>query len=207
MQNDNYSSELLEKTVDEFASLPGIGRRSALRLALHMMKLPVENVARFTGTITKMRQDLKYCRICHMISDEDTCSYCRDKSRDAGLICVVESIKDVISIENTGNYKGLYHVLGSIISPMDGVGPSDLPIDELVARASSDQVREVILALNTTPEGEMTAFYIFRKLSSAHVAVSCIARGVGFGDEIEYADEMTLGRSIENRQIFKPNSF
>lgn len=204
MAYNRYSSELLEKAVDEFASLPGVGRKTALRFALHMMNQPVENVARFSGSILRMRNDLRHCSICNMISDTDVCSICGDKSRDGSVICVVESIRDVLSIENTGKYRGLYHVLGAIISPMDGIGPSDLPIQELVERASADNVKEIILALSTSPEGETTSFYLFKKLSAVDVKISAIARGIGFGDDLEYADEMTLGKSIENRQDFNP---
>lgn len=204
MSLKRYSSELLEKAVDEFASLPGIGRKTALRLALHIMRQPVENVERFSGAFLRMRKELKYCRHCNMISDSDVCGICSDSGRDRSIICVVESIRDVLSIENTGRYRGLYHVLGAIISPMDGIGPSDLPVEELVARASSDEVMEVVLALSTSPEGETTSFYLFKKLSSLPVKVSTIARGIGFGDDLEYADEMTLGKSIENRQLFNP---
>lgn len=195
---------MLEKAVDEFASLPGVGRKTALRFALHMMNQPVENVARFSGSILRMRNDLRHCSICNMISDTDVCSICGDRSRDGSVICVVESIRDVLSIENTGKYRGLYHVLGAIISPMDGIGPSDLPIQELVERASADNVKEIILALSTSPEGETTSFYLFKKLSAVDVKISAIARGIGFGDDLEYADEMTLGKSIENRQDFNP---
>lgn len=204
MAYNRYSSELLEKAVDEFASLPGVGRKTALRFALHMMNQPVENVARFSGSILRMRNDLRHCSICNMISDTDVCSICGDRSRDGSVICVVESIRDVLSIENTGKYRGLYHVLGAIISPMDGIGPSDLPIQELVERASADNVKEIILALSTSPEGETTSFYLFKKLSAVNVKISAIARGIGFGDDLEYADEMTLGKSIENRQDFNP---
>ena len=204
MAYNRYSSELLEKAVDEFASLPGVGRKTALRFALHMMNQPVENVTRFSGSILRMRNDLRHCSICNMISDTDVCSICGDRSRDGSVICVVESIRDVLSIENTGKYRGLYHVLGAIISPMDGIGPSDLPIQELVERASADNVKEIILALSTSPEGETTSFYLFKKLSAVDVKISAIARGIGFGDDLEYADEMTLGKSIENRQDFNP---
>ena len=199
MAYNRYSSELLEKAVDEFASLPGVGRKTALRFALHMMNQPVENVARFSGSILRMRNDLRHCSICNMISDTDVCSICGDRSRDGSVICVVESIRDVLSIENTGKYRGLYHVLGAIISPMDGIGPSDLPIQELVERASADNVKEIILALSTSPEGETTSFYLFKKLSAVDVKISAIARGIGFGDELEYADELTIAHAIHNR--------
>lgn len=217
---ENYPSKLLEDAVDAISSLPGVGRRSALRLALHLLKQPQENVHHFTSAIDRLRDDVMYCRICRMISDEETCSICSDRSRDHRTICVVESVRDVMSIENTGQYHGVYHVLGGIISPINGVGPSDLTIRELVARVA-DLVSpeglfeadapgidgapvEVILALSGDVEGETTAFYIYRQISQYGVKVSSLARGLGFGDNLEYADELTLGRSIVNRQIFKP---
>ena len=203
MFKQNYSSVLLEKAVDEFASLPGIGRKSALRLALHLLKQPQENIQRFGNSFIELRKGVRYCRICNMISDSDICSVCSDTSRDKSIICVVESIRDVLSIENTQQYRGLYHVLGGIISPMDGVGPGDLPIKELVDRASSQDVKEVILALSTSMEGETTSFYLYKKLSTLPVKISTIARGVGFGDDLECTDELTLGKSIENRHLFK----
>lgn len=204
---DKYPSKLLEDAVDAISSLPGVGRRSALRLALHLLKQPQENVHHFTSAIDRMRDDVKYCRTCMMISDDDICSICSDRSRDHMTICVVESVRDVMSIENTGQYHGVYHVLGGIISPINGVGPSDLTIRELVSRieqlASSEGV-EVILALSGDVEGETTSFYIYRQISRYGVKVSSLARGLGFGDDLEYADELTLGRSIVNRQLFKP---
>lgn len=199
---ENYPSRLLEDAVDAISSLPGIGRRSALRLALHLLKQPQENVHHFTSAINHLRDDVKYCRSCMMISDDEVCSICADRSRDHRTICVVESVRDVMSIENTGQYHGVYHVLGGIISPIDGVGPSDLTIRELVTRAADAD--EVILALSGDVEGETTAFYIYRQISASGVKVSSLARGLGFGDDLEYADELTLGRSIVNRQIFKP---
>ncbi|MDR3246134.1 MAG: recombination mediator RecR [Prevotellaceae bacterium] len=195
-------SKLLSAAVDEMASLPGIGRKTALRLALHLLKQPEENVERFGNAFIKMRKELYRCEICNNISDTQVCSVCSDKSRDDSMICVVESIREVMSIENTLQYNGLYHVLGGIISPMEGIGPADLKIDSLVERASNENVREVILALSTTMEGETTGFYLYKKLSQCEVDVSIIARGVSFGDEIEYTDEITLGRSIKNRQPF-----
>ncbi|MBR5564498.1 MAG: recombination protein RecR [Bacteroidales bacterium] len=206
---ENYPSKLLEDAVDAISSLPGVGRRSALRLALHLLKQPVENVHHFTMAIDRLRDDVKYCRHCRMISDDDICSICADRSRDHSLICVVESVRDVMSIENTGQYRGVYHVLGGIISPINGVGPSDLTIKELVSRVASEQddmstaPAEVILALSGDVEGETTSFYIYRQLSQFNVKVSTLARGLGFGDDLEYADELTLGRSIVNRQPFK----
>lgn len=203
---ENYPSKLLEDAVDAISSLPGVGRRSALRLALHLLKQPAENVHHFTSAIDRMRDDVRYCRICRMISDEETCSICGDKSRDRNTICVVESVRDVMSIENTGQYHGVYHVLGGIISPINGIGPSDLTIAELVERVKGPEgaQTEVILALSGDVEGETTSFYIYRQISQYGVKVSALARGLGFGDDLEYADELTLGRSIANRQLFKP---
>ena len=211
---ENYPSVLLEEAVDAISSLPGVGRRSALRLALHLLKQPVENVHHFTSSIARLRDEVRHCRHCMMISDDDECAICADRSRDHRTICVVESVRDVMSIENTGQYHGVYHVLGGIISPINGVGPSDLTVRELVARvaamagaeadASADTQPEVILALSGDVEGETTAFYIYRQISGYGVRVSSLARGLGFGDDLEYADELTLGRSIVNRQIFRP---
>lgn len=203
MFRQNYSSSLLEKAVEEFASLPGVGRKSALRLALHLLKQPQENVERFGNAFIALRKGVKYCSVCNMISDNDICSICSNHSRDKSIICVVESIRDVLSIENTQQYNGLYHVLGGIISPIDGVGPSDLPIARLVERVQEGEVKEVILALSTSMEGETTSFYLYKKLSGTGVRISTIARGVGFGDDLEYTDELTLGKSIENRHLFK----
>ena len=199
---DNYPSKLLGEAVDDISSLPGVGRRSALRLALHLLKQPAENVHHFTSAINHLRDDVKYCRQCMMISDQDVCSICSDRSRDHRTICVVESVRDVMSIENTGQYHGVYHVLGGIISPINGIGPSDLRIRELVQRSADAD--EIILALSGDVEGETTAFYIYRQISASGVKVSSLARGLGFGDDLEYADELTLGRSIVNRQVFKP---
>lgn len=199
---ENYPSKLLEEAVDAISTLPGIGRRSALRLALHLLKQPQENVHHFASAVKNLRDEVKYCRTCRMIADEDICSICADRSRDHKTICVVESVRDVMSIENTGQYHGVYHVLGGIISPINGVGPSDLTIRELVERVP--EADEVILALSGDVEGETTAFYIYRQIAHSGVKVSSLARGLGFGDDLEYADELTLGRSIINRQIFKP---
>lgn len=199
---ENYPSKLLEEAVDAISTLPGIGRRSALRLALHLLKQPQENVHHFASAVKNLRDEVKYCRTCRMIADEDICSICADRSRDHKTICVVESVRDVMSIENTGQYHGVYHVLGGIISPINGVGPSDLTIRELVERVP--EADEIILALSGDVEGETTAFYIYRQIAHSGVKVSSLARGLGFGDDLEYADELTLGRSIINRQIFKP---
>ena len=200
---ENYPSKLLEEAVDAISTLPGVGRRSALRLALHLLKQPAENVHHFTSAIDRLRDDVKYCNTCMMLSDNDTCSICSDRSRDHKTICVVESVRDVMSIENTGQYHGVYHVLGGIISPINGVGPSDLTIRQLVSRVAENNPAEVILALSGDVEGETTSFYIYRQLSQYGVKVSSLARGLGFGDDLEYADELTLGRSIANRQPFK----
>ena len=212
---EQYPSKLLEEAVDAISSLPGVGRRSALRLALHLLKQPQENVHHFTSAISHLRDDVRYCRECMMISDEDICAICSDRTRDHRTICVVESVRDEMSIENTGQYRGVYHVLGGIISPINGVGPSDIRIRELVSRVadlmspealfeSDAREAEVILALSGDVEGETTSFYIYRQIASYGVKVSSLARGLGFGDDLEYADELTLGRSIVNRQIFKP---
>ena len=210
---ENYPSRLLEDAVDAISSLPGVGRRSALRLALHLLKQPQENVHHFTSAVNNLRDEVKYCRECMMISDGDVCSICCDRSRDHSTICVVESVRDVMSIENTGQFHGVYHVLGGIISPINGVGPSDLTLRQLIDRiaalvaGNADSVEpsvEVILALSGDVEGETTSFYIYRQISRFPVKVSSLARGLGFGDDLEYADELTLGRSIINRQIFKP---
>lgn len=196
---DNYSSKLLEQAVDELAKLPGIGRRTALRLALHLLKQDVNDVEILGETIIKLRQEIKHCDICHNISDSERCSICSDSNRDQGIICVVQDIRDVMAIENTGQFKGVYHVLGGLISPLDGIGPSDLSIDELFDRLKEDETKELIMALNPTVEGDTTNFFIYRKLKDNNIKITTIARGVAIGDELEYADEVTLGRSIANR--------
>lgn len=209
MNRENYPSKLLEDAVDAISSLPGVGRKSALRLALHLLRQPEENVHHFTSAINDFRDNVRYCRECKMICDDDQCSICGDKSRNHRQICVVENVRDVMSVENTGQYHGVYHVLGGIISPIAGTGPSDLTIKDLVDRVASlksnseDNV-EVILALSGDVEGETTSFYIYRQLERFDITVSALARGLGFGDGLEYADELTLGRSIINRQIFRP---
>ena len=197
MFRNNLSSSLLSNAVEELTALPGIGRKSALRFALHLLNQPRENVERFSKAIIRMREEIKYCSICNMISDTPICSVCSDNRRDSTLVCV-------LSIENTGEFKGVYHVLGGIISPMDGGSPSDLSIDSLVNRVESGSVEEVFLALSTTMEGETTSYYIYKKIGRFPIKVSTIARGVGFGDELEFTDEVTLGRSITNRQPFIP---
>ena len=204
---ETYPSVLLTEAVDAISSLPGVGRRSALRLALHLLKQPAENVHHFTDAVNRLRDEVRYCRECRMISDGEVCSICSDTRRNRLEICVVESVRDVMSIEATGQYHGLYHVLGGIISPLAGVGPSDLTIKELVSRLGAmdnPSEAEVILALSGDVEGETTAFYIYRQIASTGVKVTSLARGLGFGDDLEYADSLTLGRSIANRQVFKP---
>ena len=193
----------MEKSVQEFSKLPGIGRKTALRLVLNLLRRDEDDVLQFTETIARMRQEVKHCHVCHNISDNDVCPICSDPRRDASTICVVENIQDVMAVENTQQYQGLYHVLGGVISPMDGVGPADLEIDSLVERVREGGVKEVILALSSTMEGDTTNFYIFRKLAPfTDVKLSIIARGISVGDELEYTDEVTLGRSILNRTPF-----
>lgn len=194
-----YPSQLLEKAVAEFSKLPGIGRKTALRLVLHLLRQPVDVVEGFTQALSTLRTDVKYCKVCHNISDTDVCPICSDPHRDSSTICVVENIRDVMAVENTQQYRGLYHVLGGIISPMDGIGPNDIEVESLVQRVAAGGVKEVILALSSTMEGDTTNFYISRKLSGYDVALSVIARGISVGDELEYTDEVTLGRAILNR--------
>jgi recombination protein RecR len=204
--NQQYPSQLLEKAVSEFSRLPGIGRKTALRLVLHLLRQPAEDVEQFASAVTRMKQEVKYCRVCHNISDTDVCSICNDHRRDGSIVCVVENIQDVMAIENTQQYHGLYHVLGGIISPMDGIGPSDIEIASLVERVEAGGIQEVILALSSTMEGDTTNFYISRKLEGTGVKLSIIARGISVGDELEYTDEVTLGRSILNRTPFDGKS-
>ena len=197
-----YPSQLLEKAVQEFSKLPGIGRKTALRLVLYQLRQDPEDVQAFVEAIGKMKQEVHYCQRCHNICDSDLCPVCADTRRDASMICVVESIQDVMAVEYTQQYTGLYHVLGGVISPMDGIGPADLEIESLVKRVEEEDIHEVILALSSTMEGDTTNFYIFRKLSPYNIKLSIIARGIPVGDELEYADEVTLGRSILNRTPF-----
>jgi recombination protein RecR len=189
----------LENAVNEFSKLPGIGRKSALRLVLHLLRQETEEVKAFGNSLIQLRTEIKHCKSCHNISDTETCNICSNPSRNESVICVVENIRDVMSIENTHQFNGLYHVLGGIISPMDGIGPSELEIDSLVERVDSGKVIEVILALSTTMEGDTTNFYIYRKLKGREIKISTLARGVSIGDELEYTDEITLGRSLMNR--------
>lgn len=201
MMEEAYPSKLLEKAVAEFSKLPGIGRKTSLRLVLDMLRRPEEEVSVFANALTDMRSNIKYCQVCHNISDTDICPICADRQRDASTICVVENIRDVMAVEHTQQYRGLYHVLGGIISPMDGIGPSDIEVDSLVERVAKGGVKEVILALSSTMEGDTTNFYISRKLSGYDVVVSVIARGISVGDELEYTDEVTLGRALLNRTV------
>ena len=212
---NNYPSILLSDAVEQMASLPGVGRKTALRLVLHLLRQSDRDVEAFTAALSKLKQDVKYCKVCHTISDQEVCPICQSHSRDKHTVCVVENVQDVMSIENTGQYNGLYHVLGGIISPMDGVGPSDIEIDSLIERVKNNDIREIILALPTTMEGDTTNFYIYKRLQNqidslpfregmgVGLKISQIARGVAIGNEIEYTDEITLGRSIVNRIEFK----
>lgn len=199
----HYPSKLLENAVDEFSRLPGIGKKTALRLVLHLLRQPTNDVNRFSESIKILKNEVKYCRECNSISDTDTCSICSSPRRNSSVICVVETIKDVMSIEATSQYNGLYYVLGGLISPMDGVGPADLKIDGLVNKIAVGTVREVIMALSATMEGDTTNFYLYKKIKQFNVDVTAIARGVAFGDGLEYADEITLGRAIVNRVKFE----
>ncbi len=204
MIQQQYPSQLLERAVQEFSRLPGIGRKTALRLVLHLLRQDTDDVMRLADAISTMKREVRYCRVCHNISDSDLCPICSNVRRDSSTICVVENVQDVMAVENTQQYVGLYHVLGGVISPMDGIGPSDLEIDSLVERVAQGGVKEVILALSSTMEGDTTNFYIFRKLAPyTDVKLSIIARGISVGNELEYTDEVTLGRSILNRTPFE----
>ena len=203
MIQQQYPSQLLEKAVQEFSKLPGIGRKTALRLVLWMLRQDDADVEGFAEAVSKLKAGVKYCKVCHNISDSDICPICSDHRRDQSTVCVVENIQDVIAIENTQQFHGLYHVLGGVISPMDGMGPADIEIDSLIKRVGEGRIEEVILALSPTMEGDTTNFYIYRKLIPSGVKVSVIARGIAVGNELEYADEVTLGRSITNRTLFE----
>lgn len=200
--NQEYPSTLLERAVKEFTKLPGIGRKTATRLVLHLLRKSEEEVENFSNALTTLRRDAKYCKECHSISDTDICPICANPLRDHSIICVVENIQDVMAVENTMQYRGVYHVLGGVISPMDGISPSSLNIDSLIKRVAEGEVKEVILALSSTMEGDTTNFYIYRKLQQYGIKLSVIARGISIGDELEYADEVTLGSSIVNRTPF-----
>jgi recombination protein RecR len=199
----NLSSRLIEEAVNEFAKLPGVGKKTALRFVLHLLKKDKQEVEQFGSAFIRLRNELKYCISCHNISEQETCEICSNVNRDHGLICVVEDIRDVMAIENTSQFRGVYHVLGGIISPMDGIGPGDLNIESLVNRAKTGSLKEVIMALSTTMEGDTTNFYIYKRLKEFNLTVSTIARGISIGDELEYADEVTLGRSILNRTPYE----
>jgi recombination protein RecR len=199
----NFSSKLIEEAVNEFSKLPGVGKRTALRFVLHLMKQEAADVSQFGNAFIRLRSELRYCEKCHNVSDKPLCDVCSNVHRDHSTVCVVEDIRDVMAIENTQQYRGVYHVLGGIISPMDGVGPSDLHIESLVGKAAAGEIKEVIMALSTTMEGDTTNFYIYKRLKEFNLTVSTIARGISIGDELEYADEVTLGRSIVNRTPYE----
>jgi len=202
MSFTGYPSKLLENAVSEFASLPGIGRKTAFRLVMSLLKRNSEEVKKFGESLIRLHEEIHYCKVCHNISDTEICNICSDKNRETSMICVVENIQDVMAIENTRQFRGLYHVLGGIISPIDGVGPADLKIDSLEDKVRKGNVKEVIFALSTTMEGDTTNYYLFKRLSKYDVRLSTLARGVAIGDELEYTDEITLGRSIINRTPF-----
>lgn len=201
----NFSSKLIENAVNEFSKLPGVGKKTALRYVLHLMRQAPNEVEKFSSSLLKLKSELKQCKQCHNISDHEICEICANPKRDLSIVCVVEDIRDVMAIENTQQYKGVYHVLGGIISPMDGIGPGDLKIESLVDKAKAGSVSEVIMALSTTMEGETTNFYIYKRLKEFNITISTIARGVAMGDELEYTDEVTLGRSIINRTPYENN--
>ena len=203
MSFTEFPSKLLENAVSEFASLPGIGRKTAFRLVMNLLRRDSEEVKRFGESIIKLQEEIRYCKICHNISDTGVCNICCDEKRDHTLVCVVENIQDVIAIENTRQYKGLYHVLGGIISPIDGVGPADLTIESLEKKIKAGGIREIILALSTTMEGDTTNYYLYKKLSGYESLITTLARGVAIGDELEYTDEITLGRAINNRNPYQ----
>lgn len=202
MNNHHYPSILLENAVNQFAKLPGIGRKTALRLVLHLLKQEKSEVGGFAQALVSLKNEIRYCAVCKNISDTEVCSICNDTARIRDIVCVVETIKDVMHIENTGQYRGLYHVLGGVISPMDGVGPADIEIESLIQRVQIDEIKEIILALNPTMEGDTTCFYLYKKLLHYPITISTIARGISIGDELQYADEVTLGRSIVHRVPF-----
>ena len=199
---DQFSSKLLEEAVHQISSLPGVGKKSALRLVLHLLNRSEEDVERFANAFVRLKKEVKFCRCCHNISDTDICEICSDKSRNPKIICVVQDLKDVMSIEATQQFRGLYHVLGGVISPIDGIGPNDLTIESLVQRVHNEPIDEVVLALSTTMEGDTTAYYIYRRLENLGINITTLARGVATGDELHYADEVTLGRSIVERRPY-----
>jgi recombination protein RecR len=199
----NFSSKLIEEAVNEFSKLPGVGKRTALRFVLHLMKQNQTEVSQFGNSFIKLRNELRYCDNCHNVADKPLCNVCQNPNRDLSTVCVVEDIRDVMAIENTQQYRGVYHVLGGIISPMDGIGPADLTIESLVTKAGKGEIKEVIMALSTTMEGDTTNFYIYKRLKEYNLTISTIARGISIGDELAYADEVTLGRSIINRTLYE----
>lgn len=199
----NFSSKLIEEAVNEFSKLPGVGKRTALRFVLHLMKQNQTDVAQFGNSFIKLRNELRYCENCHNVADKPLCTICQNPNRDLTTVCVVEDIRDVMAIENTQQYRGVYHVLGGIISPMDGIGPADLTIESLVTKAGKNEIKEVIMALSTTMEGDTTNFYIYKRLKEYNLTITTLARGVSIGDELAYADEVTLGRSIINRTLYE----
>ncbi len=203
MSFTEFPSRLLENAVNEFASLPGIGRKTAFRLVMNLLRRNSEDVLRFGESIIKLHREIHYCKICNNISDTEVCNICNDKNRDKTVICVVENIQDVMAIENTRQFKGLYHVLGGIISPIDGIGPSNLKIDSLEEKVSSGGIREIIFALSATMEGDTTNYYLFKRLNKYNTVLTTLARGVAIGDELEYIDEITLGRAINNRNLYQ----
>ncbi|MGN5953569.1 recombination mediator RecR [Sphingobacterium lactis] len=201
----NFSSKLLEQAVEEFSKLPGVGKKTALRLVLHLLKQSDADVSKFTQSLDRLKSEIRYCRTCFNISDQEVCEICASLKRDHSLVCVVEDTRDVMAIENTNQYHGVYHVLGGLISPMEGVGPADLKIESLIERIRNSEVKEVILALSATMEGDTTIFYLYRKLREFNIQISTIARGISFGGELEYVDEITLGRSIATRVPYERN--
>ena len=203
MSYTEFPSRLLENAVNEFASLPGIGRKTAFRLVMNLLRKEPEEVKRFGETLLKLHEEIHYCKICHNISDTEICSICSDEKRDKSLICVVENIQDVMAVENTRQYRGLYHVLGGLISPVDGIGPSDLKINSLEEKVKAGGIREIILALSTTMEGDTTNYYLYKRLHAFDMLITTLARGVAIGDELEYTDEITLGRAIKNRNPYQ----
>jgi recombination protein RecR len=203
MSFTEFPSRLLENAVNEFASLPGVGRKTAFRLVMNLLKRDAEEVRQFGESIIRLRGEIRYCKICNNISDTEICNICNDEKRDRTVICVVENIQDVMAIENTRQYKGLYHVLGGIISPIDGIGPSDLKIDSLEEKVKAEGIKEIIFALSTTMEGDTTNYYLFKRLDRYNISLTTLARGVAIGDELEYTDEITLGRAINNRNPYQ----
>ncbi|GIV34839.1 MAG: recombination protein RecR [Chitinophagales bacterium] len=199
----HFSSKLIEEAINEFSRLPGIGKKTALRLVLHLLRQPPEQVSHFARTIQRMREEIRYCKQCHNVADAEICNICANPSRDHGLICVVENLRDVMALENTNHYNGVYHVLGGVISPMDGVGPEDLQVASLIKRVESHTVREVIMAISPTLEGDTTIFYLSRKLAPYQVRITAISRGISVGGELEYTDELTLARALMNRQPYE----